>query len=198
MFAHLALAATSPTATATNNNPMQPPKQPIGHLDPQTSRPKGLVRGAGAIVLFWLAIMLVLYLIMKQVITPAGPVVTAAGELRIERARDGHFYVPGSINGLSVTFLIDTGASMVVVDEQFARRAGLSGGIATRFATANGSMPGRVVPDATIALGPLSVSGLDVGVGLQIGGSGRALLGQNFLSRFDIALQREAMLIKSR
>lgn len=176
---------------------MRPPDQPIRRVR-QENQPRGLVRGAGAIVLFWLAIMTVLYLIMKQVIAPSGPVVTAAGDLRIERARDGHFYAPGSINGHSVTFLIDTGASMVVVDEQFARGAGLNGGVAARFATANGSMPGRVVPHATITLGPLSVSGLDVGVGLQIGGSGRALLGQNFLSRFDIALQRDEMLIKSR
>lgn len=166
--------------------------------NPPPAQPRGVVRGAGAIVVFWLVIMLVLYLIMKQVLAPASPEVTAQGHLKIERSRDGHFYAPGDINGQPVVFLIDTGASMVVVDETVARNAGLSGGVPARFATANGNMPGRIVTGATVSIGPLSVSGLEVGVGLQIGGSGRALLGQNFLSRFDISLNRNDMLIKSR
>ena len=166
------------------------------------SRPTGLVSGAGAIVTFWLVLILALYLIMKQVIAPSTPVVSAQGDLKIERSRDGHFYAPGKINDEPVLFLIDTGASLVVVDESLAQRAGLQGGKATRFATANGSMPGRVVSGATISLGPLSVSGLDIGVGLQlggqVGGKDRALLGQNFLSRFNIRLGRDEMVLQAR
>lgn len=56
----------------------------------------------------------------------------SVGELVIPRSPDGHFYVKGEINGEPLRFMVDTGASMVVVSDAFADRAGLQGGVPGR------------------------------------------------------------------
>ncbi|RZJ19044.1 MAG: hypothetical protein EOO54_15180, partial [Haliea sp.] len=77
----------------------------------------GLAWGPLAIVLFWLAVMGVLYAVMTQVLKPPPLVVSASGELTLSRARDGHFYAQGQIQGKPVTFLVDTGASLTTTSD---------------------------------------------------------------------------------
>ncbi len=112
--------------------------------------------------------------------------------------KDGHFYASGSINGRPVNFLVDTGATLVTVSEKFAREAGLSDGVPTVFRTANGDLQGRVVPDVPLTIGPIDVSGVKIGVGLVGHEVGSALLGQSFLSKFDVALNGEQMILRTR
>lgn len=144
----------------------------------------------------WLVLMATLYLAFDHWIAPPEPQVTASGDLRIPRSRDGHFYVDGRINGRAVRFLVDTGASTVVVSDEFARQAGLSGGTPTTFHTANGVVQGRIVPRVPVSVGPLEVSAVHVGVGLVGARADRALLGQNFLARFHVSISREEMVIR--
>ena len=162
----------------------------------------GLTRGLKlaplGIVLFWSALMGVLYLAFDQYLKPKPSVVTAHGELVIPRARDGHFYVPGTVNGQPVRFLVDTGASLVTVGEALADKAQLTGGDATTFQTANGALRGRVVRGVTVAVGPVSVTQVRVGVGLFGHDDEAALLGQSFLSKFDVLLQKDQMVLRPR
>ena len=154
--------------------------------------------GTYLIVLFWLAIAGALYLAASLYLKPKPQIITASGDLVLPRDRDGHFYAVGSVNGQSVRFLVDTGASLVTVSEQFAGTVGLTGGVPTFFKTANGDLPGRIVPEATVEVGPLAVSDLRVGVGFLGQTSSNALLGQNFLSKFDISLDHEQMILHKR
>src|SRR5665811_2620529 len=94
---------------------------------------KGLKWGPFGIVVFWMVVMGLLYVAMDHYLKPKPLVVTASGDLIIPRARDGHFYAAGAVNGKPVSFLVDTGASLVTVSEQFAREAGLSRGVPTVF-----------------------------------------------------------------
>ena len=150
------------------------------------------------IVLFWLVVMGLLYLAMNHYLQPKPMVVTASGDLVIPKSRNGHFHVAGQVNGQAVNFMVDTGASLVVVSEAFARAAGLPQGAAVTFRTANGELPGRVVADVPVSVGPVSVSAVRVGVGLVGGGDNDALLGQSFLSQFDITLGRSEMVLRKR
>src|SRR5687768_17349326 len=52
---------------------------------------------------------------------PAG----APAETRINRERNGHFYVHATVNGELVRFLVDTGASMVALTPEDAERVGV-------------------------------------------------------------------------
>ncbi len=158
----------------------------------------GLGWGPLAILAFWLLVMAVLYAIMNQVLKPAPVIVSASGELVIPRSRDGHFYVAGMVAGRPVTFLVDTGASMVVVSEKFADAAGLARGQPATFRTASGELPGRIVPGVTVSVGPASVSGVRVGVGLVGADRDMALLGQSFLSRFELVLSGDRMILRAK
>ena len=61
------------------------------------------------------------------------------GELRIAMAEDGHFYADGEINGQSVRFLVDSGATVTTIGPETARMAGVqSNGERTMVDTANG------------------------------------------------------------
>ena len=155
-----------------------------------------LAWGPLAILVFWLLVMGALYAIMSQVLKPRPLLVSASGELLIPRARDGHFYVAGMVAGRPVTFLVDTGASMVVVSEKFADAAGLARGQSATFKTASGDLQGRIVPGVTVSVGPASISGARVGVGLVGADPDMALLGQSFLSRFEVVLSGDRMILR--
>lgn len=61
------------------------------------------------------------------------------GELRIAMANDGHFYADGEINGQSVRFLVDSGATVTTIGPETARLAGVAlTGQQTMVDTANG------------------------------------------------------------
>jgi aspartyl protease family protein len=160
------------------------------------------LRGAWGIVAFWLAMLAGMYLIFDQVesrkqVTLAAHV-GAAGELVIPRGRDGHFRVSGTVNGQPVQFLVDTGASLVTVSEGLAQAAGLRGGQPASFRTANGELPGRVVRGVPVEAGGAHVGKVNVAVGLVGRDEEMALLGQNFLYRFDIAIGRNEMVLRPR
>lgn len=157
---------------------------------------RGLKWGPLGIVVFWLVVMGVVYAGMKYVMQPKPVTISLSGELKIPRAKDGHFYAPGLVAGKPVMFLIDTGASYVTVSQSFATDAGLAPGRPVRFQTANGVINGRIVPDVSVSLGPTSISGVEVGVGLLGDDRDIALLGQSFLKRFQITLTRDEMILK--
>jgi len=163
---------------------------------PQVPSPRqtGLI----PMLLFWFAVMGLVYGLMTYYLKPKQSQVLANGDLVIPRAQDGHFYTPGSINGREVLFVVDTGASLVSVSEPLAQAAGLRGGVPTTFQTANGERSGRVVSGVDVAVGPLRVSNVKVGVGLSLGDDNQALLGQSFLSKFDISLGQNQMVLRAR
>lgn len=158
--------------------------------------PAALRWGHVSILAFWFAVMGVVYLAMDHYRKPQAAVVTAQGELRVHRHRDGHFYVEGAVNGKPLTFLIDTGASSVVVSEEFARSAGLQDGQPATFNTANGKLQGRLVRGVPVSAGPFSVSAATVGVGLVGSRSDHGLLGQSFLSRFDMSISKKELVLR--
>lgn len=149
-------------------------------------------------MIFWCVVMGLLYLLMTHYLKPKQAKVLANGDLVISRSQDGHFYTTGRINGQEAKFLVDTGASLVSVSEGFARKAFIRGGVPTTFKTANGDRPGLVVEGVGVSIGPVSVTNVKVGVGLHVGAENVALLGQSFLSKFDITMNKNQMVLRLR
>ncbi len=176
----------------------QPATQPNGEAAAVARASSGLTWGPLAVVAFWMLVMGALYVAMDYYLKPKPVSITASGDLVIPKARDGHFYALGSVNGQSVTFMVDTGASLVTTSEEFARNAGVAAGIPTVFRTANGDLKGRIVHDVPVTLGPITVSGVRVGVGLVGGDADAALLGQSFLAKFDVMVTKDQMVLRPR
>jgi aspartyl protease family protein len=111
---------------------------------------------------------------------------TAPGgrDIIISKAPDGLFYMSGMINGTAVRFLIDTGANMVILTSNDARRLGLASSTSRmngKIETAGGqSQMGRVSLDAVDVAGHHieSVEAAVMPDGLRV-----SLLGQNLLSK---------------
>jgi len=157
-------------------------------------------RGAWGITAFWLLLLGLLFLgfddMEKRRTAGYQAHEGSGGELVIPRGPDGHFRVDGRVNGNAVSFLVDTGATSVTVSEALAQRAGLEGGQSVTFQTANGTLSGRLVRQVPVQVGHLVLPGVTVAVGMVGKPPELALLGQNFLSRYDIQmLQNEMRLV---
>lgn len=162
----------------------------------KTGSPRQL--GLIPMLIFWCVVMGMLYLLMTHYLKPRHAKVMANGDLVIKRSQDGHFYTLGKVNGVDAKFMVDTGASLVTVSEDFARKASIRGGVPTTFKTANGDAQGRIVDGVGISIGPVNITNLRVGVGLRGHDSSDALLGQSFLSKFDIVMGKDQMVIRQR
>jgi len=111
---------------------------------------------------------------------------------------DGHFRVRGTVNGQPAVFIVDTGATFVGISDELARRANLQGGAPVQFHTANGVQSSRVLDGVNVMAGSLAVPrGVKVAVG-TIGLGNDVLLGQSFLSHFDITMSGKQMVIRNR
>jgi aspartyl protease family protein len=140
----------------------------------------------------------VLYAGFSLYLKPRTATINAEGELVIPRHRDGHFYVDGEVNGKAIRFLVDTGATRVAVSESFAQIAGLPTGHPITIHTANGAIAGRLVPGVAVSAGNFGVSSTSVTVGLVGMQKDLGLLGQSFLSEFDVRMSGKQLVLRRR
>jgi aspartyl protease family protein len=124
---------------------------------------------------------------------PVQTVALAAGRsLDIPRDARGHFQIDGRIEGQRVNFMIDTGASLVALNEKTAARFGLRPSRSDYNATvttANGTIKAARTRLAMIELGGLVVRDVEALV-LPDEALSENLLGLSFLSklkRFEYA-----------
>ncbi|MEM7122140.1 MAG: TIGR02281 family clan AA aspartic protease [Pseudomonadota bacterium] len=97
---------------------------------------------------------------------------------------DGHFHVTALVDGVEVLFLVDTGASDVILTEEDARRLGFDPArlnYSQVFSTANGLVRGAPVRLNRVAIGPVFVTNVQASV--NEASMDRSLLGMSFLSR---------------
>ena len=118
-------------------------------------------------------------------LAPASPIATGPRSIVVRAGPGGHFSIDARVNGRSVRFLIDTGATDIVLSPADAQRVGfdLRRLRYTRaYRTANGMVSGAPVILNDLAVGPLRFTRLAASVnGAPMRGS---LLGISFLKRF--------------
>ncbi len=118
-------------------------------------------------------------------LSPRTAVVSEAGELFLRRGADGHFHAAAQVNGVEISFLVDTGASGVVLNAADARRAGFAPealSFTGRARTANGDVRLAPVRLDQVSLGPVEARGVRASV--SEGELFSSLLGMSFLNRF--------------
>jgi aspartyl protease family protein len=126
------------------------------------------------------------------------PGADGSGKLTMTADGQGHFFTTGSINGTSVRFLVDTGATMISLGPTDARRIGLdpSRGVKALTNTANGQSVVTKVKLDTVRIGDISLNNVDAlihATELPV-----ALLGMSFLNRMEMQQDGSTMTLKKR
>ena len=127
----------------------------------------------------------------------SGP--NARSRIVLTAGSGGHFLTAGTINGRAVQFMVDTGASMIGLTVSDAERFGVDykNGQQVRMQTANGVVPGWRVKLASVRIGDVELYDVDAAVGNQPIGP-YVLLGNSFLSRFQMRRDNEQMVLERR
>lgn len=119
------------------------------------------------------------------------------GAVEIPRAADGHYHLTLMINGTPVNFLVDTGASNVVLSRADARRLGIdpdSLAFVGTAQTANGIVRTALVRLPEITLGPWQDR--NVAATVNDGDMDLSLLGMNYLGKFRIEIAGDRMILR--
>lgn len=115
----------------------------------------------------------------REIVIPVGP--------------GGHFMTEGSINGRSVRFMVDTGATLVALSRAEATRIGLDlrGARAVRTQTAAGVASAMMLPLQRVRIGEVEV--YDVMAVVTEAPMPFILLGNSFLDRFQWKRENDIM-----
>lgn len=111
---------------------------------------------------------------------------------------NGHFRSPGQINGRTVNFIVDTGASVVSLSVTDADAIGLSykSGQAVQVSTANGVTAGWLVMLSSVRLGSVEVYNVEALV--TPAPMPYVLLGNSYLTRFQMTRTNDQMVLERR
>lgn len=122
---------------------------------------------------------------IRQTGTQQQLVVEEAGRIEVPRGPDGHYYLTLTINDTPVDFVVDTGATGMVLTQADANRIGLPRDEMIFFSeamTANGPVRTAPVRLEEVALGPFEDS--NVRALVNEGEMHVSLLGMTYLNRF--------------
>ena len=110
----------------------------------------------------------------------------------------GHFMASGSINGRSVQFMVDTGATSIALGQQEADRIGLDWQRAPRSLTqtANGVVPVHSLSLRSVRVGNVELA--NVAAVVIPADMPMVLLGNSFLSRFTMRRDGDVMRLDKR
>ncbi len=119
-----------------------------------------------------------------EIVLPAGP--------------GGHFFAQGSINGKSIVFMVDTGATSVAISHAQAMNMGLDLRDAKRAMalTANGPVASKIVTLRTVRINDVEVHNVEAMVVPMP--MDHALLGNSFLTRFSMVRHNDVMRLTKR
>lgn len=123
---------------------------------------------------------------IRNTVMPGRATYTEEGRIVLPRAADGHYYLTAQVNGAPVDFVVDTGATGIVLTLGDARKAGLNTdnlAYVGRAYTANGEVHTAPVVLESIRIGPVRDTRIRATV--NSGEMDRSLLGMDYLQRFS-------------
>ena len=121
-----------------------------------------------------------------------------SNQARLTADASGHYWADGTVNGVPVRFIVDTGATVVSLPSAMARRLGIDLTKARRgmTSTANG-----IATVYTVTLDSVSVGGItlrNVDAAISDGGLPVALLGMSFLTRTEMRQEGQTLMLMRR
>lgn len=158
--------------------------------------------GRAMMIFAWVGGLVLLTLLFQDVLHErfnpnAKPVVQQSEggrqEVVLERNSKGHYVANGAINGYTVTFLLDTGATDVALPEALADRLRLRrlGGAVSQ--TANGPVAVWQTVLSDVQLGAIRLNDVRASIVPSMGTDDPVLLGMSFLRQLEFT-QRDGQL----
>jgi aspartyl protease family protein len=122
----------------------------------------------------------------------------SGSQIVLNAASGGHFVSNGSINGKTVRFMVDTGATFISISQQEADRIGLNyrNGARGYSQTANGPVQVYRTTLDSVRVGDVQVFNVDAVVMPMP--METVLLGNSFLSRFQMRRDNDVMRLEKR
>ncbi len=128
-------------------------------------------------------------------IIPGEPMMSP-GETVLQRDDRGHFIAFAQVNGETIRFIVDTGASVVALTAEDAARAHVAvdpGAFVAVGQGASGEVRGQPVKLASVALGDRQAADVQAVV---LPDAHVSLLGQNYLRRLSVSIQGDTMTLR--
>jgi aspartyl protease family protein len=150
----------------------------------------------------WVAVIALIagFTALFQALTPGdgGTATTMVRDGRmavlLQRDRSGHYRAEGQINGHSIDFLVDTGATDVAISVKTARSIGLEFGPEVTVMTAAGPVKAWLARLEEVQIGELRRRNVRTTITPGLGES--ALLGMSFLRHFSLLQEGETLMIE--
>jgi len=122
---------------------------------------------------------------------------TSGGTVTLPRRDDGHFYADAEVNGSTIEFMVDTGATVVSLSRADAERVGITvdpGLFEVVAEGASGPVMGIPVVLREVSLGDHRVADVPA---LVLADSRQSLLGQNVIGQFQsVSIENDQMMLR--
>ncbi len=128
----------------------------------------------------------------------AGSAAPSGNRIVLTAGGGGHFFALGQINGKSTQMVVDTGATSVAMSVAEAQRLGIEykSGQPIQMSTANGVIQGWLIQLNSVRVGDVVVHGVEAAV--SAGSMPYVLLGNTFLTRFQMTRANDQMVLERR
>jgi aspartyl protease family protein len=159
--------------------------------------------GKTMIIMAWLVLLFLLSwifsLYLDQQRNPNSDIrsynVNDAREIELQRNRYGHYVASGRINGKEVTFMLDTGATIVGVPGHLADVLSLQRGAPLQMATANGTITVYSTVIDEVQLGDIRLRDVRASINTTMQ-EDEVLLGMSFLRQLDFSQQGDRLTLR--
>ena len=121
--------------------------------------------------------------------------VDGSKQITLTRNKHGHYVANGEINGHSVIFLLDTGATDVALSAPLAKKLNIEQGRQFKVNTANGIVNAHRSRLNSVSLGGITLSNLPATI-LNNGPDNQVLLGMAFLKHLELTQKGNQLTIR--
>jgi len=160
--------------------------------------------GKGMLLMAWVLGLVLLTLMFgeweeKQVNPNQQPESSLQGrtvQVVLNRNRWGHYVVNGTINEQAAVFLLDTGATDVVIPETIANRLGLSRGMPLQASTANGLITVYQTRLDSLTIGDIHLRQVSASINPAMNDHDEILLGMSALKSIEFSQENNKMILR--
>ena len=116
-------------------------------------------------------------------------------EVRLKQNRQGHYLANGQINHSPVTFMLDTGATLISIPETIADKLKLDKGFPIQSRTANGNITVYSTRLDTVSIGTIELKNIRATINPYMHGN-EILLGMSFMKHLEMIQKGKQLILK--